>query len=283
MFDKIGIFLSYKERVYSHAKFVIEYLKTRAIKIFLPITHKAKLNLDDIEFIKEDELAKNVDLLLSFGGDGTLLRLARLAAYSSTPILGINLGGLGFLTQTSINEIEETLEKLINQKYQIEERMMLETKVIREENEIFQALAFNDVVVHRGNSNRLLHLKTYINNQYAASFQSDGLIVSTPTGSTAYSLSAGGPIVSPRLECLILNVICPHTLSFRPLIISASEILKIQETTNYKMHLMIDGQEDFNLLKDDQIVVFKSLNYIRLIRLNKDFYQIIREKLKWVD
>jgi NAD+ kinase len=217
------------------------------------------------------------------GGDGTLLRAARLAATEDIPVFGVNLGGLGFLTQIGIDDLEKSLGKLYQGRYFLDERMMLSCIVKRREKEIKKFTALNDVVIGKGAFARIICLATYVNNDYVITYSADGLVVSTSTGSTAYSLSAGGPIVNPNINSIILTPICPHTLSARPIIIGENDQVKITlESSEEKVMVTIDGQEGFILRPNDEVIIKKSEHKARLITFKeKSFYAILREKLRW--
>jgi len=222
-------------------------------------------------------------LIISLGGDGTLLRAARLAAAEDIPVFGVNLGGLGFLTQIGIDDLEKSLEKLYQGKYFLDERMMLNCTVKRREKKIKKFTALNDVVIGKGAFARIICLATYVNNDYVITYSADGLVVSTSTGSTAYSLSAGGPIVNPNINSIILTPICPHTLSARPLIIGENDQVSITlESSEEKVMVTIDGQEGFVLKPEDEVIIKKSDRKAHLITFKeKSFYAILREKLRW--
>jgi NAD+ kinase len=260
---------------------IIEWLSRKNIPVFLPETAAAMLSRVDLK--ASDEIIKReTGFLLSMGGDGTLLRAARFIGDSGVPIMGINLGRLGFLTEVPVSLWEEALELIIEGRFTIVERMTLYCEVRRVEEVVFSGMALNDVVIHRGGVSRLLDLDITIDGRYVGTYSADGLIVATPTGSTAYSLSAGGPIVDPEVSCIILTAICPHTLSARPLVISDREKVTITERTLGGISLSLDGHINFLLEKSDEIFVRKADFGIQFIHLQSNFYQIVREKLKWV-
>ena len=261
--SNLGLIANYKkEKVSLIAKKIMDWSNSKGINVCL----------------------EKAEIIISLGGDGTLLRAARVAALRGIPVFGINLGGLGFLTQIGIKDIELSLEKLYHKKYLIEERMMIECSVKRKDKEkIKKFIALNDIVVGKGAFARLVCLKTYINDYDVITYSADGLVVSTSTGSTAYSLSAGGPIVDPQIRSMLITPICPHTLSARPLIIGEDDKVRIiLESINEETMLTIDGQEGFALKYKDEIVVKKSEYKTKLIIFEeRNFYTILREKLKW--
>ncbi len=226
-------------------------------------------------------LAEFVDIIIVFGGDGTFLKAARTFVNTKVPILGINLGNLGFLTDVRVSHLEEGLEKLLREDYEIEERMVLEGRVIRNGEVISKVIAINDLVVTKGTFSRIIKLKTFITDQYLATYPGDGLIIACPTGSTAYSLSAGGPIVNPKLGSLIVTPICPHTLHSRSIITMADEEIRIEVDADHNdIMLTVDGQDSLSILSGDIIKINKSDLVTRMIKLEGyNFYDILRNRL----
>jgi NAD+ kinase len=237
----------------------------------------------DVEGHQRSQIPPLVDFIAVLGGDGTMLSVARLVGERGIPILGINIGGLGFLTAVQKEEIFEVLEKVISGQCPVEGRMMLTACVLRHSECIAEYLVVNDVVVNKGALARIIDLETYIDSDYVATFKADGLIVSTPTGSTAYALSAGGPIVFPTLNCIILAPICPHTLTNRPIVlpdgVSVDIVLK---SLTEDVFLTVDGQVGFSLRKNDIVQVRKSAFKAQFfIPCERDYFNILRTKLKW--
>lgn len=226
------------------------------------------------------ELAE-ADCLLSLGGDGTLLRAARLVADRGTPILGVNLGHLGFLTEIELNELFPSVERLLAGDFRLEERMMLHTCLRRGERRA-SFVALNDVVITKGAFSRMLRLEVYVGGDYLDTYTADGLIISSPTGSTAYSLSAGGPLVSPELEVMILTPICPHTLYARPLVVPGERKIQVKVySAGAEVMLTVDGQQGMQLNHNDEIVASRAGTPARLVRLGeRSFYSLVREKLR---
>jgi len=277
----VTLFPSQVKKALDEALLIIKKLKEDGVRIFLPESAPSLPGYQD--YVKPDDVIRNEsDLLISMGGDGTLLRAARFAGTSEIPILGINLGRLGFLTETPVNNWREALERIQRGQYQIVERMQLSCEVRRDNQVIAGGEALNDVVIHRGAVSRLLDLEILINSNYVGTYSADGLIISTPTGSTAYSLSAGGPIINPEVSCLLLTAICPHTLSARPLIISDREKITVKEPFIDGISLTLDGHLNFALLKNDEVIVKKASYGIKFIHFEKTFYKTVQEKLKWV-
>ncbi len=281
--DRVGLVVNYKkDKTRETACRVIDWLNSKKLKVCIEGNMGKEIGKEELNCPTEKFL-KNVDLIISLGGDGTLLRAARLAATEDIPIFGVNLGGLGFLTQIGIDDLGKSLEKLYQEKYFLDERMMLSSTVKRREKEIKKITALNDVVIGKGAFARIICLATYVNNDYVITYSADGLVVSTSTGSTAYSLSAGGPIVNPNINSIILTPICPHTLSARPLIIGENDQVKITlESSEEEVMVTIDGQEGFILEPNDEVIIKKSDHKAQLITFKeKSFYAILREKLRW--
>lgn len=261
---------------------IISFLAQKGISLQLDENFAKKIGKEELG-VSEERLIDGIDMMISLGGDGTLLRAARLAAEREIPILGINIGGLGFLTEVPLSEYEKALLSIFENNYHIEERITLQCVVLKNGKPSRKFYGLNDTVIHRGGSSHLLHLQFFVNERYGGSFAADGIVVCTPTGSTAYALSTGGPIVSPEVDCFVINAICPHTLSARPLVISSEETIKIVETTGSHMGLSIDGQTTVSLDEKEEIIISKGSFNVKFIRIEKDFYQILREKLNWVE
>ena len=230
-----------------------------------------------------DEVAGKSDLILVLGGDGTLLAAARSAHAYNVPILAVNLGSLGFLTAVTTAELYDSLDQILNGKHQVDSRKMLQVNVIRSgaTGETYHAL--NDVVLNKAAISRILDFEAYVDGSYVSLFKADGLIVSTPTGSTAYSLAAGGPIIYPTVEAFIITPICPHTLTNRPLVVpDQSQIEVIVKTEEEAVFLTVDGQVGLALHNADRINCRLSPHHINLVRPpHKEFFEVLRNKLKW--
>ena len=226
---------------------------------------------------------EEVDLVVVLGGDGTLLYAARTFGQSGAPLLGVNLGGLGFLTEISLDNLYPTLEKVLDGCYQAVDRMMLSAKVMRAGKMVTGHTVLNDAVINKGALARILELEVKVDGRELSSYRADGLIMSTPTGSTAYNLSAGGPIVHPAHETIILTPICPFTLGNRPLILPASVVIEVQvDPQAADVMLTSDGQVSCALEPGDVIVVEKSASSISVINNPyKDYFAILRTKLGW--
>ncbi len=228
--------------------------------------------------VKDASLRDNADLVIALGGDGTMLHAVRVMGDKEIPILGVHFGGLGFLAEITQQELYGSLTDVLKGKFALEERMMLEANIL---NTLYKAL--NDVVITKGNLARVIPLKVSIDGEYLTTYVGDGLIVATPTGSTAYSLSAGGPIVLPGMQSIILTPICPHTLGVRPIVIPhLSKITIVVESDEEEVMLTIDGQQGVKLNLYDEVEVRYAERTIKLIKPKKrSFYEVLRTKLKW--
>lgn len=270
-----------KKRAVKIAGELIQWLHDRKVNVYVPANSH---HLSDHKFLKllTDESIDQLECILVLGGDGTLLNAARIFANTSIPLLGVNLGQLGFLTSLEIPDLYQGLEMLLEDQYIIEERMMLEAEIIRDGKLLRSFFALNDVVVTKGAFSRMIRLKTYVSGNYVDTYPADGLIVSTSTGSTAYSLSAGGPIVAPNLDVMILTPICPHTLYSRPIVISADqEVTIFLCTSNAEVMLTVDGQHGLRIQENDQITVKRAPTVTRLVRFpGRSFFEVLREKLR---
>jgi NAD+ kinase len=232
---------------------------------------------------KREELPGCTDLLIVLGGDGTLLSAARLASVRKVPILAVNLGGLGFLTTVSQDEIYSILEEIFSGKHRVSERVMLAAEIVRDGGVVRRQIALNDAVLNKAALARIMDLELRVDGEYVTTYKSDGLILSTPTGSTAYSLAAGGPIVYPTVEAFVVTPICPHTLTNRPLVIPDSATIEVDfKAGDDAVFLTLDGQIGIELVRGDRIRVHKAAEKLLLVRpARKTYYQILRNKLKW--
>jgi NAD+ kinase len=227
-------------------------------------------------------LAGQVDLVIVLGGDGTLLSVARAVSDRPVPILGVNLGTLGFLTEVTLDELFAALELVLAGKARVEARMRLDVRALRDQGELGRFLALNDAVLTKADLARMIDLETRADGGEVTTYHADGLIVATPTGSTAYSLSAGGPIVLPELEAFLLTPICPHTLTQRPLVLPHSSQIEICVRSRNEVQLTVDGQEGIALREGDVVAVRRSDHPVRLIASPfRSRFEILREKFHW--
>jgi NAD+ kinase len=236
-----------------------------------------------LETQRREELPARSDLLVVLGGDGTLLSAARLVADRPVPILAVNLGGLGFLTTVPLDDLYEILDEVFSGKSKISERVMLEAQIVRGGSIIRRQIALNDAVLNKAALARIMDVELRVDGEYVTTYKADGLILSTPTGSTAYSLSAGGPIVHPAVEAFVVTPICPHTLTNRPLVIPDAAQIEIDfQSEDAAVFLTLDGQIGIELTRGDRIVVRKAPEKLRLVLPSKKtYYQVLRSKLKW--
>jgi NAD+ kinase len=279
---KIGIIANIqKEKAAEYARFLKEWLEDRGLQVFLEKDIASRLGVD--KGCSMDELAGYSEMIVVFGGDGTLLLAARCLKAHNVPLLGVNLGGFGYLTVVSRNEMCSDIEKILQGDYRIEQRMMLDVTVTTKEGEVNEHTVLNDAVITRGNIRRLVEIETHVDKKYLTTYKADGLIISTPTGSTAYSLSAGGPIIFPQLDSIILSPICPHTLTNRPVILPGGAMVTISAYMREGWAtLTLDGQILISLRPDDIVEVKRSKYLTTLIDSpHRDYMEILRTKLGW--
>jgi len=233
--------------------------------------------------VTRNEMPSRVDLLIVLGGDGTLLATARVLRGKPVPILAVNLGGLGFLTVITQDELYPTLETVLRGEHRSERRVQLEGSLIRADEVITSFLALNDAVLNKGAISRILDFELRVNGQFVSSYKSDGLIVSTPTGSTAYSLAAGGPLTMPSVGAFIVTPICAHTLTHRPLVVPDTANIEIAVTTQREAaYLTVDGQVGLAAHNDDRVYLKKASSFVELIQSpDKDYFRILQQKLRW--
>ncbi|UCF86705.1 MAG: NAD(+)/NADH kinase [Nitrospiraceae bacterium] len=236
-----------------------------------------------IRGLPREKIPQKSDVIIVFGGDGTLLSVARLVGRRGIPILGVNLGGLGFIAEVGRDEIRKSvIDYIFSKKCKYEERIMLSADVFRGKRRIARNTALNDVVIHKSAIARMIDLDIYINGQYVTTFRADGMIISTPTGSTAHSLSAGGPILYPTLESFVITPICPHTLTNRPIVLPDNFIQDIFIKSGEDVYLTLDVQVGVPVKARDKVKIRKADFKTRFILLHdRDYFQILKKKLKW--
>lgn len=252
------------------------YIESSSAKL---LKEKLKDNVPTKRILSSEDLFKKSDIVIAFGGDGTILNVARMIGRKQVPILGINLGKLGFLAEVTVEEMKTCINEIIQHNYIIEDRMVLEARVPNGK-KIFYGL--NDIVIDRGAYKRVIELEVYVNNQYLVTYAADGLIVTTPTGSTAYSLAVGGPVVAPGTEVVMINPIAAHTLTARPLIIPDDSVIKVKSLTKINIHLTADGQDELFLKSPCEIVIKKTNYTVKLIKQKRSsYFDLLRAKLLW--
>jgi len=281
----IGIWANVeKKRVVELLGEVVEWLESRGCYVLMDREAASSLNRNS-NGNNWHELAQHADFLLVLGGDGTILNCARLSAPYGTPLFGINLGRLGFLTETELPDLFQSLDKLLKNQYRVEQRMMLQAKVVRDSRTIEETIALNDVVITKSGFARIIMLETLVDDQFFTTYPADGIIITSPTGSTAYSLSAGGPLAVPNIELMIITPICPHALWARPLIISPTSEVKVNLLSDQgEVMLTVDGQHGLKLQQGDSVVINKAPYRAKFLKLtDRNFFGILRQKLKQGD
>ena len=271
-----------------HLMEIAAWLRARGVEpVFDPDT--AALASSDLDVRKgnKDELVRLVDLVLVLGGDGTLLGMAGRIGQAGVdiPILGVNFGGLGFLTEVTLPELYSTLEATLNGTAQTDERMTMRASTLRDRASFDDRVVLNDVVLTQGPLSRIIDLSVTVDDQFVTRVRADGLIVSSPTGSTAYNLAAGGPILHPQVDGLVITPIAAHTLTNRPLVVPGSSEVRVQphmDGSRDEVYVTFDGQFGFRLMEHDVVSVRRGDRPIRLIRETaRSYFEVLREKLKW--
>lgn len=236
-----------------------------------------------VEVVTDEELAPSVDLILVLGGDGTMIATARMIGDTQVPVIGVNYGGLGYLAEFPIEELFTALEAILSGQYKVQKREMLAVELWRGEELITRSRVLNDVVVNKSALARIIEIEAYLDHQFVNLFRADGLIVATPTGSTAYNLSAGGPVIYPSMNAVVITPICPFTLSNRPIVVPEGSLIEVRLMTDKEeVALTLDGQVGFPLQVRDRIVISKSNNTFNLVQPpNRNYFDVLRDKLKW--
>ena len=284
-FNTIGLITKPDDdRLADTVRSLLEYLRCKALSIVVDETAASLLQDSDLSAQGREAIGAKCDLAIVVGGDGTLLHAARSLLTTGVPLLGINRGRLGFLVDISPDEMTMRLDEILDGKYKEDHRFLLRGRVTREGDQIAESDAFNDIVVHVREMVRMIECDTYIDDRYLNTQRADGLIVSTPTGSTAYALSGGGPILHPNLGAIVLVPICPHTLSNRPIVVKATSRIEIVINHHGEVPAMVsfDGQATVDLHARDRIVITQQSHPLRLIQpAEHDYFEILRAKLKW--
>ncbi|MDH5408263.1 MAG: NAD(+) kinase [Gammaproteobacteria bacterium] len=283
-FNKIGLIGKYGvpeagETLLQLSQFLLE----QGCEVILEDNTATTLSNNTLPTACQEEMGKQCDLAITIGGDGSLLNAARNMVDSNVPIVGVNLGRLGFLVDISPNEMKERIGEILNGDYEEEHRILLDASIHHQDGTKSHSDAFNDVVVHKWEVARMIETETYINGKFLNAMRSDGLIVSTPTGSTAYALSGGGPILESDMDAMVLVPICPHTMSYRPIVIDGdSKIEIVVKKSTAKAQVSCDGQINLGLVSGDKVLIQKKDKVVRLIHPRKhDAYEILRAKLHW--
>ena len=259
-----------------------EFLRGRGHEVMLASQTAERLNIQDCPHRNRHDRATESDVVVVMGGDGTMLSIARELASTGAPLIGINQGRLGFLTDITVDDMFDAVAEILSGQYVAEERILLNGQVRRNGERVFEATAFNDVVVGKGGSGRLIDLDISINSEFVYSQRADGLVVTSPTGTTAYALSAGGPIVHPTLEAVALVPICPHTLSARPIVVSSHSRIELTLTYADDARVHFDGQMHFDLMSGDHVWITRANRPVTLLHPHSySYYDTLRQKLHW--
>jgi NAD+ kinase len=280
MIRTVGLVAKYQEpKAADVVRWLVPWLKQRGKRVLV----ENGINRAGGTSCTKKEMATRADLIISLGGDGTLLNIAPLVERPDVPILGVNLGGLGFITEVAVNELESIVTKTLAGDYEVEQRMTLEIRVLSKKRKSYQFRVLNDAVIAKGARSRIIDLETYVDGDYLCTYRADGLIISTPTGSTAYSLATGGPILEPTLGAIVLAPICPHTLTHRPIVVPSNAAVQVTlRSFGDTVILIPDGQQGVRLNNGDKVEARDYGLPVSLIKVpSRSYYEILREKLKW--
>ncbi len=282
-FHTIGLVGKYNNlRMEASVRALADFLRGRGHDVLIACQTAEHFGISDCTTLNLRELAIESDVVVVLGGDGTMLSIARELAPRGVPLIGVNQGRLGFLTDITVDNMFEAIAEIISGQYVAEERILLNGQVRRNREQVFEATAFNDVVVGKGGSGRLIDLEIAINSEFVYSQRADGLVVTSPTGTTAYALSAGGPIVHPTLEAVALVPICPHALSARPIVISSHSHIDVHLIYADDARAHFDGQNYFDLESGDHVWISRASHPITLLHPHSySYYDTLRQKLHW--
>ncbi len=259
-----------------------EYLDKHDYEVLVDHLTAAHFSSSTYQALTLEEIGQQADLAVVMGGDGTMLNIARILSSYDVPLIGINQGRLGFLTDLSSDTMFETLTEVLEGQYTTERRMLLSAEVERDGVKVYSALAFNDVVLYRGMSSRMIEFQVAINNEFVNRLRADGIVMTTPTGSTAYALSSGGPILHPSLDLIALVPVCPHTLSNRPIVVGPDACIETHLISASDVRLHCDSHSYFDLEQTDKVLVKRFAKTVRLLHsANHSYYRMLREKLGW--
>ena len=259
-----------------------EFLSSRKLQVVVDSLTAEHLKDSPYQSMSLAEIGGTVDLAIVLGGDGTMLNIARTLSQHGIPLIGVNQGRLGFLTDLTLENMLETVDAMLDGKFIEEQRLLIAARVMRGNVEVYNGWAFNEVVVHRNYTSNMIECEVLVDGEYVYNQRADGLIVTTPTGSTAYAMSAGGPILHPSLEVFALVPICPHTLSNRPIVIKSSSIIEILTHRTSDIHIRFDSHTDYDLQEHDKIVISRHPAPVCLLHpVGHSYYHTLREKLLW--
>lgn len=266
---------------------LVEWLNSRGIAMVAePLSEHDAIERETgcaIEQVEPEELAHKVDLVVVLGGDGTMISMARLVGDTEVPVLGINYGSLGYLAEFRFEEMFPALEEILAGNYKLDRRVMLAAELLRGDKQVMQSRVLNDVVINKSALARIIEIDAFLNDQFVNSFRADGLIVSTPTGSTAYNLSAGGPVIYPSMNAIVITPICPFTLSNRPIVVPDDSVIELSlKTPNEEVALTLDGQVGTSLEVGDRVLIRKSKTAFHLVQpTTRNYFEVLRDKLRW--
>ncbi len=258
------------------------FLSGKGVAVVVDSITAGHITQHDYREMPLNEMGGAVDMAIVLGGDGTMLNIACTLAPFDIPLVGVNQGRLGFLTDISLDTVQQTIAAMLEGKFVTEKRLLLTTRILRDGTEVFNALSLNEVVVHRGNISSMIEFEVRIDGEYLYNQRADGLIVATPTGSTAYALSAGGPILHPSLDLIALVPVCPHTLSNRPIVVKSESVLEVLMHRTSAVSVRFDSHTHFDLQGHDKLVVSRYPTPICLLHpVGHSYYHTLREKLLW--
>lgn len=285
MFKTVGVFGKYKDKsVEKPVKDLTQHLESKGIKVKFGYTTAEAITRELPQELMHESLTSNIDLAIVIGGDGTLLHVSRRMAEKNIPVAGINLGTLGFLTDIPLADMLSEIDKILAGDYRLENRIMLQVKVVKNGECVYQEHALNDIVIGRYALEKLINWRVQVNGQFVTSSRSDGVILATPTGSTAYALSAGGAIVHPGTDVISMVPVSPHTLSNRPITLPVDSTveLSLQNKTPNCAHVSADGLIGYNLAGDETVEITRSPYSVKLVHTdNYNYFAMLRAKLGW--
>jgi NAD+ kinase len=276
----VGLVVKYGEpKAAEMASWVVPWLKEKGKKVLVERGALAGVGAG----VSKEEIARKADLIVVLGGDGTLLSIARLVEHRAVPILGVNLGGLGFITEISADELESVLSATVAGRFSVDKRMTLAVTVRGKRRWIKRFRVLNDIVIAKGARSRIIEIETHVGKEYLCTYRADGLIISTPTGSTAYSLAAGGPILEPALGAVVISPICPHTLTNRPIVVTQKSMIRVTlRSTGGTVVLSPDGQQGMRLNDGDVVEAGPHPVPVCLVKSpSRSYFEVLRTKLKW--
>lgn len=258
------------------------FLSSRGLNVVVDSLTAEQIKSSPYPAMNLNEMAHAVDLAIVIGGDGTMLNIARTLSPYQVPLVGVNQGRLGFLTDLTLENMQDSMAAMLDGKFVTEQRLLLSARVLRGDVEVFSGLAFNEVAVHRNHASSMVEFEVRIDGEYLYNQRADGLIVSTPTGSTAYAMSAGGPILHPSLDVIELVPVCPHTLSNRPIVVKGSSVLEILMHRTGDIRVRFDSHTNYDLQLHDKIIVTRHPEPACLLHpVGHSYYHTLREKLLW--